>query len=138
VTPVIERDFPPFERSTYATARQTQGRIAVPEWMQPLHRAAAIGGVVVCMAALPIALLRRHVAGGFIIAILLALLGNAAITGGLSGPHDRYQSRIMWLPPALALLASACLLRSGAGAASRVFAPAVRPDTAPQAVLSRR
>jgi hypothetical protein len=30
--------------------------------------------------------------------LLLALLGNAFICGALSNPHDRYQSRMMWLP----------------------------------------
>jgi len=138
VTPVIERDFPAFERSTYAAARQTKGGIAVPEWMQPLHRASAIAGVILCTAVLPIVLRRRHVASGFIVAVLLALLGNAAITGGLSGPHDRYQSRVMWLPPALALLASACLFRSGAGVASRLVAQAVASDTAPRAIPAGR
>ena len=29
--------------------------------------------------------------------ILIALLANAAICGALSNPHDRYQSRIVWL-----------------------------------------
>ena len=37
--------------------------------------------------------------------ILLALAGNAAICGALSNPHDRYQSRLIWLAPfALALI----------------------------------
>jgi hypothetical protein len=124
VTPVIERDFPGFERSAYAAARQTRGAIGVPDWMQPLHKATAIAGVIVCIAALPFALRRRHVAAGFIVAALLALLGNAMITGGLSGPHDRYQSRVMWLPPVLALLASACLLPSDADTAARPLGPA--------------
>ncbi len=95
--------------------------------MQALHRAVAILGVIACCAALPIALRRRHVAAGFAVAVLLALLGNAAITGGLSGPHDRYQSRIMWLAPLTALLATASLFRSPARAA---------PPVAP--VLARR
>jgi hypothetical protein len=140
VTPVIERDFPALERSAYAAARQTRGGIAVPEWMQPLHLACTIAGVLICTATLPIALRRRDVAGGFMIAVLLALLGNAAITGGLSGPHDRYQSRVMWLPPALALLASAGLLRSGARAraASHTFVVAAASDTAARAVLLRQ
>lgn len=30
--------------------------------------------------------------------ILLALLGNAVICGVMSNPHDRYQSRLIWLP----------------------------------------
>jgi hypothetical protein len=112
VTPRIERDFPRFEAAAYAAARQTQGTLAVPTWMQAMHAAVAILGVIICCAALPIALRRRHIVAGFAIAVLLALLGNAAITGGLSGPHDRYQSRIMWLPPLIALLATVSLFRS--------------------------
>jgi hypothetical protein len=39
--------------------------------------------------------------------VLLALLGNAFVCGVFSGPHGRYQSRIMWLPAfALLLMAS--------------------------------
>lgn len=30
--------------------------------------------------------------------VLLALIGNAIVCGVFSGPHGRYQSRIMWLP----------------------------------------
>jgi hypothetical protein len=30
--------------------------------------------------------------------ILVALIGNAMICGALSNPHDRYQSRVIWLP----------------------------------------
>jgi hypothetical protein len=32
---------------------------------------------------------------------------SAAITGGLSGPHDRYQSRIIWLPSFIAVVSLA-------------------------------
>jgi hypothetical protein len=109
VKPKIERDFPRSETARYTAARQTEGALAVPGWMQTLHVATAIAGVIICCAALPVALRRRHVSAGFLAAVLLALLGNAAITGGLSGPHDRYQSRIMWLPPLFALLATASL-----------------------------
>jgi hypothetical protein len=39
--------------------------------------------------------------------ILAALIGNAIICGVLSGPHARYQSRLMWTPVlALALVGS--------------------------------
>jgi hypothetical protein len=31
--------------------------------------------------------------------VFLALLGNAFICGALSNPHDRYQSRLVWLAP---------------------------------------
>jgi hypothetical protein len=109
VTPVIERDFPRFEVATYASAQQTQGKLAVPAWMQTLHAAIAIIGVIICCATLPIALRRRQVAAGFAASVLLALLANAAITGGLSATHDRYQSRVMWLPPLFAIYVAARL-----------------------------
>jgi hypothetical protein len=123
VTPWIARDFPNSELATYAAARQTQGALTVPAWMQVLHIAVAIIGVVICCAALPIALRRRNVAAGFATAVLLALLGNAAITGGLSATRDRYQSRIMWLPAVIAILSTASML----AAAARRSLP-VKPD----------
>ena len=39
--------------------------------------------------------------------VLLGVLLNAAITGALSTPHDRYQARVIWLVPMLALLVHA-------------------------------
>ncbi|HUD59196.1 MAG TPA: oligosaccharide flippase family protein [Acetobacteraceae bacterium] len=123
VTPWMVRDFPRREVTAYAAARQTMGTLAVPTWMQTLHQAIAILGVIVCCALLPTALRRRHVVAGFIVAVLLALLGNAAITGGLSTPHDRYQSRIMWLPPLMALLATLALLIRDRQAVRPIYFP---------------
>lgn len=37
--------------------------------------------------------------------LLLALLGNAFINGALSNPHDRYQSRVVWLATLAVLVA---------------------------------
>jgi hypothetical protein len=39
--------------------------------------------------------------------VLLGLMGNAIICGTFSNPHDRYQSRIIWLPSLVLLLAVA-------------------------------
>ncbi len=39
--------------------------------------------------------------------VLLALLGNAVICGTFSNPHSRYQSRLIWLPVLVLLLARA-------------------------------
>lgn len=44
----------------------------------------------------------------FSIGLLLGLLGNAAISGVLSAPHDRYQARVVWL---VCLLASTMIWR---------------------------
>jgi hypothetical protein len=103
VTPWIERDFPAAEQARYRAARQTTGTLAVPAWMQALHQAAAIAGIGLCL----LLLVRRRgdPARAFAAVALLALTANAAITGMLSTPHDRYQSRIVWLPAAIALLA---------------------------------
>ncbi|HEY6434508.1 MAG TPA: hypothetical protein VIZ17_21235 [Acetobacteraceae bacterium] len=105
VTPWIERDFPAFERAEYEQARQTEGRKILPDWMPAVHAAVGVTGLIVCLALLPGALRRRQPVAGFVLAMLLALLGNALITGGLSGPHDRYQSRLMWLPALIGVLA---------------------------------
>jgi hypothetical protein len=39
--------------------------------------------------------------------VLLGLVGNAVICGTFSNPHDRYQSRVIWLPSLVLLLAVA-------------------------------
>ena len=39
--------------------------------------------------------------------VLLGLIGNAIICGTFSNPHDRYQSRVIWLPGLVLLLAVA-------------------------------
>jgi hypothetical protein len=111
VTPWIARDFPAFERAAYGAARQTNNRLAVPDWMQALHTAAALGGVAGCVVVLVVALRRRHVAAGFTATVLLAVLGNAFVAGGLSAPHDRYGCRVMFLAPAVAVLGGTALLR---------------------------
>ena len=116
VTPWIDRDFPLFERTAYAAARQANGRLAVPDWLQTAHRAIALAGVAGCAVVLVVGFRRRHPAAGFAAAVLLAVLANAFIAGGLSSPHHRYGSRVMLLAPAVALLGAAALLRKQAPA----------------------
>lgn len=125
VTPVIVRDFPRAEAQAYAAARQQRGDMGglnasalfvqqghglVPGPLIVLHMIAAIAGIAGAVWVLFLGLRRHHVAAGFAAASLLGVLINAAITGGLSGPHDRYQSRIIWLPLAVALLAAPALV----------------------------
>jgi hypothetical protein len=113
VTPWILRDFPRFEAATYLAARQTNNAAVLPVWLVTLHSAVALISVIVCAGFLPVAVRRRHRVAGFLAIVLLALPANALITGGLSGPHDRYQSRVMWLPPLLAALAIPALAFRG-------------------------
>jgi hypothetical protein len=117
VAPRIARHFPSFENAAFTGSRQSAGVLAVPSWLRTLHAAAELAGIAGCCAIL-LGAPRRHLATACAAAVLVALLTNAAVTGGLSGPHDRYQSRVMWLPPLVAVLGTASLLR--------VPAPAVR------------
>lgn len=111
VTPWISRDFPLAERIAYAAARQQRGGLVLPTGLRALHRVVALLGVLGCAGLLPTAIKRRSPAVGLLLAVLLALPLSAAITGGLSMPHDRYQSRIMWLPPFAAVVGIAALCR---------------------------
>ena len=110
VGPWIDQDFPAEERAAFHTARQQSGDLAVPAVLMIAHRAAALVGIAVASLLLPLAWHRRHTATWFLAAALLALPLSAAITGGLSTPHDRYQSRIMWLPAAMAFLTVPALM----------------------------
>ena len=105
VTPWIAKDFPQREYTAYQAARQQRGVLAVPSPLPAVHRVVAVMGVAGCILLLPVALRRRHVSAGFLAAALIALPLSAAITGAMSMPHDRYQSRIMWLPSCVALIA---------------------------------
>ena len=118
VAPWIARDFPARESLAYGSARQQAGTLAVPWLLAGLHRITALAGVLACIALLPVALRRRAACAGFLLATLIALPLSAAITGALSTPHDRYQARIMWLPPLIAVVSLMSLgLRSATGVA---------------------
>ena len=113
VSPEIEHDFSAREAAAYASARQQAGSLAMPPILASLHVAIALTGIVGCMCLLPIAFIRRSPCAGFLLAVLIALPVSAAITGGLSAPHDRYQSRIMWLPPFVAVVCLTSLSQGG-------------------------
>jgi hypothetical protein len=137
VTPWIVQDFPRFEVDTYLTARQTNNMLRVPAWLIALHRATALIGVGVCGALLPFTLRHRPRVGAFLALVLLAVPINALITGGLSGPHDRYQTRVMWLPPLLAALAIPALAIP-ASMLSALMPPNAARVPAPITILLRR
>ncbi len=110
VSPTIEHDFPAREHAAYAAASQQTGQLSVPPVLEHLHIATAIAGVIACMTLLPLAIKRRAAATGFLLGVLLVIPLSAAITGSLSTPHDRYQSRIMWLPPFIAMVSALSLM----------------------------
>jgi hypothetical protein len=120
------------EHALYAGSRQNRGLLQPEaEALSPLHQAVAWAGLL----ALPVVLLlRRRQIGlaevAFGLFVLAASLGNAAITGGLSGPAIRYQARLTWI----FVLAPAALVAVPTPAAQRrrssVGQPVQRPDAA--------
>jgi hypothetical protein len=112
--------FLPGQLEAYNAARQ-QNRLISFAWIDPVHRAAGWLAILAA-AAIPVWALRGPRRGpgahwddrlwlpAF---LLLALLGNAAICGVLSNPHDRYQSRLIW-PVALSVLLLAARRRDEA------------------------
>ncbi len=88
--------FPPAEMTRFLAGRQMRGELKAPApALNPLHLALlAVGALATAVLAV-----RRRDPGlaGLAAIVLMALAVNAVVTGGLSGPHDRYQSRIAWL-----------------------------------------
>lgn len=86
--------FAPDALQGYVAGRQATSRFDFG-WINYVH----VPLQVLAIVALPIIVVRRPHARISALAALLfmALVGNAAICGVLSNPHDRYQSRLAWL-----------------------------------------
>ena len=110
VDPWIDNDFSATERAAFHAARQQRGALEVPPWLATTHRATALAGIAAALALLPLTWRRRPVAAAFLLTALLSLPISALVTGGLSAPLDRYQSRIVWLPACVAFLSIPALL----------------------------
>jgi len=106
---VLNREFKiaiPRQLNDYDHAYQQEGAI----WFLPVnlvHIPVAILSLGALYLLLRNAIRRRDWRGTLLPAfVVLALMGNAFVCGVFSGPHGRYQSRIMWLPTfAVALMA---------------------------------
>ncbi len=98
VTPWIERDFPPAEAERYRAARQQAGALGVASWMQTAHQVTILVGIALAPVLAFVWRHRRPLAARLLLLSVLVLPLSAAITGALSGPHDRYQARIAFLP----------------------------------------
>ena len=96
----IKRDFPPATVAAFQASLQERRRLAVPRALIGLQDAVAGLGMAVTLALLGAGAMGWR-ANPRLLALALmvgaALLGNAMLTGALSGPHDRYQARIVWL-----------------------------------------
>jgi hypothetical protein len=91
--------FIPRQMRAYLGARQQEGDIDFRP-INFVHLTVAWLSLLGLAIALVLSFRRRQKRNGVFLAfILLTLMGNAIICGALSNPHDRYQSRLMWLVP---------------------------------------
>jgi hypothetical protein len=97
----------PGQVPAYLGARQQRGLIRF-KTLNLIHVPVGALSVLGLLLLLQHAAVRRTWGEGTLPAlVLLGLIGNAIICGTFSNPHDRYQSRVIWLPSLVLLLAVA-------------------------------
>jgi hypothetical protein len=105
--PLLATYFPHQEFLAYQRSGQSAGRLRKQAaWFGPLQTAVAWIGLVALICSLPLNW-RDCRSVTLSMVVLAALVGNALITGGLSGVQDHYEARIAWLmsfTPALILV----------------------------------
>ena len=130
VRPVIAHSFPARELRAFDLSLQSRGRLSVPGWLQWLHRTGFWAGLAATLYCFIVGMRERQPAALLCAAVLLCLIGNAAVTGMLSGPHDRYQSRVIWLVWVAPML---LVCRSWAGEGAEVRGGGVASPVFPEA-----
>jgi hypothetical protein len=96
----------PRQMNAYMSARQQQGRLSFAT-LNVVHVAVALVSLLALAGTLWLGIVRRDWRGTVLPTfVLVALLGNAFVCGVFSNPHDRYQSRLIWVP-SFALFVSA-------------------------------
>jgi hypothetical protein len=115
---ILEKYAPQFYPAFLAAPQQKTGFDF--GWLNILQVPVALAAT----AGLPIVILLagigriRRSSATLALVLLAAFLGNAAICGALSNPHDRYQSRLVWLAPLALIVAAAGWRRSPKQAAA--------------------
>jgi hypothetical protein len=88
----------PRQMNSYMRARQQRGELRFDS-LNRIHVSVAIVALLGLPFLLWMAISRGDWRKAMLPAfVLTALLGNAFICGTLSNPHDRYQSRLIWVP----------------------------------------
>jgi hypothetical protein len=119
---IIKR-FIPGEVPAMQSARQQHGELDF-ELINRVHVPVALGSLVLAILLLARAARRRDLdAPARLVAIVtVAILANAFVCGALSGPHDRYGSRMAWI--ATLAVAIAALRATGRFSPDAASAPA--------------
>jgi hypothetical protein len=97
----------PAQVAPMRAARQQHGGLGFT-LINRLHVPVALGSMLLVVAIGAAGLLRRRLDDLTLLAVTvsLALLGNAFICGVISGPHDRYGARMVWIATFVALIAA--------------------------------
>lgn len=96
--------FMPKQYKAYLKAHQQTGSIHFPAVNVVHVPVAFLAQLWLAVVAVRAALRRRWNIASLPAFVLLALIGNAMVCGLFSGPHDRYQSRLAWVPVLVVLL----------------------------------
>ena len=102
---IIER-YLPSQLATMRAARQQHWDINFNA-INRIHVPVALGSMLLVVVIVAAAIRRRRFDDLTLLAatVALALLGNAVICGVISGPHDRYGARMVWIATLVALIA---------------------------------
>ena len=103
---IIER-YLPAQIGAMRAARQQHWDINFTA-INRIHIPVALGSMLALLAIVGHALWRRRLDDVTMLAatVSLALLGNAFICGVISGPHDRYGARLVWIATFVVLIAA--------------------------------
>ena len=104
---IIERYIPAQKKPMWA-ARQQHGDINFAA-VNLVHVPVALASMLAVLVMFALALWRRKFDDLALLTatVSFALLGNAMICGVISGPHDRYGARLVWIATFTVLLAAA-------------------------------
>ena len=124
----IIKHFIPGEVPAMEEARQQQGGLHF-DLINRVHVPIALGSILVVLGLLANALLcgRFEEPARLAVTVTVALLANAFICGALSGPHDRYGARIVWIATFTAAIAALQAANSWARGRRRKARTAIAP-----------
>jgi hypothetical protein len=103
----IFREFVQSNLKSVDTARQQTGHLTFGP-INLIHVPVALISTALVFALLTIAIWRRRADDVTLLlaTVCLTLLGNAVICGVISGPHDRYGSRLVWITTLAVMIAA--------------------------------
>ena len=109
----IVKRFIPDEVSAMSRARQQRGEFGF-EQINRLHVPIAWGSMMLALVLAVGAPFSRRLNSISMLAatVVIALLANAFVCGALSGPHDRYGARMVWIATLLVGMALALAVRA--------------------------